>query len=290
MRDKFGDNPIASDAFGATLRTEVLKFQLDNKTAQAIAVKLEGKEATISLISAKGETISQASYEYKGALGDLLEAKLVPDVNEETGEAQTPCIWLKFEFGDITCDLTSLYDKINGEIRARQLGDEALEASKADKAATYTKTETDGLLAGKADKADVYTKSEANSLLSGKADLIDGKVPSSQLPSYVDDVIEYASRNAFPAEGEAGKIYVALNTNDTYRWSGSEYIQINEIDLSNYYTKTEVDSAIGAIDGHIAHAYDSTATYAVGAFCVYDKKLYKCITAIAVAEAWTDAH
>lgn len=45
----------------------------------------------------------------------------------------------------------------------------------------------------------------------------DGKVPSSQLPSYVDDVLEYANTEAFPATGEAGKIYVALDTNKTYR-------------------------------------------------------------------------
>lgn len=56
----------------------------------------------------------------------------------------------------------------------------------------------------------------------------DGKVPSSQLPSYVDDVLEYASVSAFPATGESGKIYVALDTNRTYRWSGSAYTEISE--------------------------------------------------------------
>ena len=56
----------------------------------------------------------------------------------------------------------------------------------------------------------------------------DGKVPSSQLPSYVDDVLEYASLSAFPATGESGKIYVALDTNKTYRWSGTAYVEISE--------------------------------------------------------------
>ena len=54
-----------------------------------------------------------------------------------------------------------------------------------------------------------------------------GKVPSSQLPSYVDDVVEYASLSAFPATGETGKIYIALDTNKTYRWSGSAYVEIS---------------------------------------------------------------
>lgn len=54
-----------------------------------------------------------------------------------------------------------------------------------------------------------------------------GKVPSAQLPSYVDDVVEYASISAFPATGESGKIYIALDTNKTYRWTGSVYVEIS---------------------------------------------------------------
>lgn len=59
------------------------------------------------------------------------------------------------------------------------------------------------------------------------ASLVDGKVPASQLPSYVDDVLEYANTSAFPATGESGKIYVAQDTNKTYRWSGSSYVEIS---------------------------------------------------------------
>lgn len=55
----------------------------------------------------------------------------------------------------------------------------------------------------------------------------DGKVPAAQLPSYVDDVIEAENKAAFPETGESGKIYVALDTNITYRWSGSDYREIS---------------------------------------------------------------
>ena len=55
-----------------------------------------------------------------------------------------------------------------------------------------------------------------------------GKVPSSQLPSYVDDVLEYARLSAFPNTGESGKIYVAQDTGITYRWSGTTYTEISE--------------------------------------------------------------
>jgi hypothetical protein len=54
-----------------------------------------------------------------------------------------------------------------------------------------------------------------------------GLVPSTQLPSYVDDVLEFANLAALPATGETGKIYVALDTNKIYRWSGSAYIEVS---------------------------------------------------------------
>jgi hypothetical protein len=55
----------------------------------------------------------------------------------------------------------------------------------------------------------------------------DGKVPAACLPSYVEDVLEFASRAALPATGEAGKIYIAIDTELQYRWSGSTYIEIS---------------------------------------------------------------
>lgn len=51
-------------------------------------------------------------------------------------------------------------------------------------------------------------------------------IPSAILPSYVDDVLEFADLASFPVTGETGKIYVAIDTNKQYRWSGSAYIQI----------------------------------------------------------------
>lgn len=56
-----------------------------------------------------------------------------------------------------------------------------------------------------------------------------GKVPSANLPSYVDDVIEAANLAALPGTGETSKIYVTLDTGKTYRWSGSSYVALNEL-------------------------------------------------------------
>ena len=131
---------------------------------------------------------------------------------------------------------------------------------KANKSDTYTKSETNSLIQALIDSApetlntlakianainndpdfattinNLLAQLEANKLdkslkgvAGGLAELdFTGRVPSSQLPSYVDDVLEYLSKNNFPAIGETGKIYVALDTNLIYRWSGSSYVEIS---------------------------------------------------------------
>lgn len=75
---------------------------------------------------------------------------------------------------------------------------------------------------------DAQVKRSEMGVASGVATLdSSGKVPTSQLPSYVDDVLEYSTSNDFPLIGETGKIYVAKDTNITYRWSGSAYTEIS---------------------------------------------------------------
>ena len=97
----------------------------------------------------------------------------------------------------------------------------------------------------------------------------DGKVPSNQLPSYVDDVVEFANLASFPASGSQGLIYVDLATNRTYRWSGSTYIEISaspgttdsvtEGSTNLYFTNTRARDAVSATDagGDGSFAYNS---------------------------------
>ena len=82
-----------------------------------------------------------------------------------------------------------------------------------------------------------------------------GKVPSSQLPSYVDDVIEgyYSSGKFYYNEdktneisGETGKIYTDLNSNKTYRWGGSAYVEISASLAIGTTAGTAYDGASGA--------------------------------------------
>lgn len=92
-----------------------------------------------------------------------------------------------------------------------------------------------------------------------------GLVPTAQLPSYVDDVLSYTSKTAFPAEGETGKIYVAEDTNLIYRWAvasngnGGSYIEISSAETAdqavslvtarNFSIKGGATAAAVAFDG-----------------------------------------
>lgn len=100
-----------------------------------------------------------------------------------------------------------------------------------------------------------YIPTSAKGVSGGVAGLDEaGKVPAAQLPSYVDDVLEYANLAAFPVTGEAGKIYVALDTNKIYRWSGSTYIYITSGAVDSVAGKTGVvslvkgDVGLGSVD------------------------------------------
>ena len=79
------------------------------------------------------------------------------------------------------------------------------------------------------DRLGYTAENTANKGVAGGYAALDGAgmVPSTQLPSYVDDVLEYANTAAFPVTGETGKIYVAIDTSKTYRWSGSVYVEIS---------------------------------------------------------------
>lgn len=69
-------------------------------------------------------------------------------------------------------------------------------------------------------QADLDAKVDETALFDG------GLIKPELLPSYVDDVIEAANFAALPATGEAGKIYVTLDDNKVFRWSGSAYVQV----------------------------------------------------------------
>lgn len=101
----------------------------------------------------------------------------------------------------------------------------------------------------------------ASSLGESVPQLVNGTVPASQLPSFVDDVLEFQTLADFPATGETGKIYIAINDGDSptnptrqYRWSGSAFVlipaspgstdQVPEGSTNVYFTQARVRATL----------------------------------------------
>jgi hypothetical protein len=86
-----------------------------------------------------------------------------------------------------------------------------------------------------------------------------GTINANILPSYVDDVLEFANLAAFPATGETGKIYIAIDTSKTYRWSGSVYVYITSGAVDSVAGKTGAVTLVkGDVDlGNVDNTADS---------------------------------
>jgi hypothetical protein len=94
-----------------------------------------------------------------------------------------------------------------------------------------------------------YISDATQSALDLKADLVNGKVPASQLPSFVDDVIEVANYAALPIPGATGVIYITLDTNKVYRWTGSVYVEIASGSTNLSYTAGVSDGTVNSDTG-----------------------------------------
>lgn len=125
---------------------------------------------------------------------------------------------------EIDQKLTTVNDKFDNYLTK----DNAVEYVPTDDYNPATKKYVDGEITKVNAIVDTKIDKSSAGVANGIAQLdLTGKVPASQLPSFVDDVLELDSVTAFPEEGEAGKIYIAVDTNTTYRWSGTQYTMIS---------------------------------------------------------------
>ena len=107
-----------------------------------------------------------------------------------------------------------------------------------------------------------------------------GKIPTSQIPGSIEEVVEYANFAALPATGVASRVYVTMDNNKTWRWSGSTYIEISPSDVSSVNGMTgavtigvgNISGLQGQIDGKAATGHTHTIADVSGLQTALDGK------------------
>jgi len=228
-------NKLANIADGAEVNVQSDYNQTDNTQDDFIKNKpnlgtVANKDVgnQIGEIQENGDTLGSLEIVETNAIGKFITATKNTAYNKNFGTtngdvARGDASYLKAD--------TYTQAEINNALATNSNNDRA----RANHTGTQAITTITGLQTALDSKEATANKGQANGYAS-----LDGsaKVPASQLPSYVDDVVEYANLASFPITGETGKIYIALDTNLTYRWSGSTYVSLNDVDLTDYFNKT----------------------------------------------------
>lgn len=183
-------------------------------------------------------------------------------------------IWAKIGSGTLNTSATNIIAAIN---EVKTTADAAVEGSVPDASTTVAgkvelATDSEALAMSATDV--VVTPGNLGAIANvnnGFAKLDgSGKILASQIPGSIEEVLEFANLAAFPGTGTTSKLYVALDTNKVYRWSGSAYVEISaspgstdavtEGTTNLYFTNTRADARITALVGNTD--IDLAAAYA----------------------------
>jgi hypothetical protein len=185
-------------------------------TAETVKAALDEIDGILDDVIAGTQDIT-----YDNAVSGLSATTVKGAIDEVDGDLDdviagtTDIVYDNASSGMTAVTVQSALDELDGEIG--DIKDGTTIANKATKDADGNTIST------------TYQKVSEKGSANGYAELDEnGFVPSAQLPSYVDDVLEYANYAALPAEGEAHKIYITLDDNKTYRWGGSVYVFMSD--------------------------------------------------------------
>lgn len=227
--DKVTGKGLSTNDFTDTYKTELdgldtaLNGKVDKETGKGLSTNdftTEEKTKLAGIESGARVNVQADWNQLDSSADDYIKNKpAIPDAQIQSDWNQTNTESKDFIKNKPTIPAAQVNVDWNAESGVAQILNKPTLGSAAAK--DYTTSATSG-------SNDLVTSGAVYTALASKADLIDGKVPSCQLPSYVDDVLEYASTAAFPVTGENGKIYIATDTNKTYRWGGSAYVEISE--------------------------------------------------------------
>ena len=207
--------------------TEILSKDTIGFTSESIAAGAQGfviVQGVINNISTNGMTdgatvyLSQTAGSYTTTPPADPAHQVILGFIVNGGSGGAGSIYVKVDNG---YELEELHN-VSNSAKTTPVGDDALLLRDSADSNLWKRLTWTNALAGVKTHMDTF-----KSVSGGYASLDgSGKVPSNELPSYVDDVVEVANYAALPVTGETGKIYVTLDTNKCYRWSGSVYVQV----------------------------------------------------------------
>ena len=223
------------------------KTKLDNLDSTISAAI--GEEAAAR--QKQDQLLEQAIEDKLGADDIIAGSNVQVSHDEESGHVTISATDTKYTAGTGLGLTSTEFYIANGGVGLNQLANDSVSEDK--------------LVDGAVDTAKIAENAVTDSkIASVSADKITGTIPTSILPSYVDDVVEYNGTSAFPPTGESGKIYVDTSTNKTYRWGGSEYVEISP----SLALGTTSSTAFRGDYGNIAyqHALASGSAFANGLY------------------------
>lgn len=185
-----------------------------------------------NIINDSSKGLGKELDDIKKDLADKADTDDIPDISglatkaELAGKANTAHTHVISDVTNLQNTLNNKVDKVTGSSLVPDTKVSGYDDHLTNKNNPHGVDKTDVGLANVTNDAQV--KRSEMGVASGVATLdASGRVPSSQLPSYVDDVLDYTNKAAFPTTGETGKIYIDNATNKTYRWSGTSYVEIS---------------------------------------------------------------
>ena len=243
----------ASSASADARRAEAALSEINTQVEEASQSAASARESAEVAGSNSASAAASAAVAENKAIDAAADAEnAVTTVDAHIGDKTNPHFVTKAQVGLGSVDNTSDMNKPVSHPQRRALDEKQDILTKSQFDAVNSGINAEKVSQISSNAADISAeRTRAQMVEATKADIVGGKVPASQLPSYVDDVLEFDSASAFPSVGESGKIYIAKDTNIQYRWSGTRYVQLGgggvgeDTNAVHYYseTRTEEDKA-----------------------------------------------